>query len=253
MFLSVETIKSQVTRDLCCKTKTGDYNVLSLLSWQRSCTTRWASIKGTWKSWQLASWLNLKCEKKLFQMMPKWPGEVFLGCGKRWKTSQVFFLFLSGSFVKKIQHVYHKLTNSFIWPALTFTAKKSLKQKTFITSGNNEHLFFFFHAAFLNTSKPLTAFAASCIQLPNIKCLPDQIFHMKVFNIQIFSCNPCPILTNSSVFIWTSNGFHDQGWEMLFLHAKCKKLEGLKICIQIIALRLILKRAEVHFLSVFLI
>lgn len=95
MFLSVETIKSQVTRDLCCKTKTGDYNVLSLLSWQRSCTTRWASIKGTWKSWQLASWLNLKCEKKLFQMMPKWPGEVFLGCGKRWKTSQVFFFYFS--------------------------------------------------------------------------------------------------------------------------------------------------------------
>lgn len=45
---------------------------------------------------------------------------------------------------------------------------------------------FFYHAAFLNTSKPLTAFAASCIQLPNTKCLPDQIFHMKVFNIQIF-------------------------------------------------------------------
>lgn len=120
------------------------YNVLSLLSWQRSCTMRWGSIKGTWKSWQLASWLNLKCKKKLFQMMPKWPSfswEVE-NYWKRWKFFQNVFYFSLDFFVKKIQQAYHKLTHSFIWPALTFTAKKSLKQKTFIPSGNNAHLFF---------------------------------------------------------------------------------------------------------------
>lgn len=120
------------------------YNVLSLLSWQRSCTMRWGSIKGTWKSWQLASWLNLKCKKKLFQVMPKWPSfswEVE-NYWKRWKFFQNVFYFSLDFFVKKIQQAYHKLTHSFIWPALTFTAKKSLKQKTFIPSGNNAHLFF---------------------------------------------------------------------------------------------------------------
>lgn len=184
--------------------------------------------------------------------MPKWP-KVSWGAEnnwKRWKNFQ-FFLFLSRSYCQENSTSLSQTYNSLIWPALTFTAKKSLKQKTFITSGNNTHLFF--HAAFLNTSKPLTVFAASCIQLPSTKCLPDQIFHMDVLNIQMFYCNSCAILTNNSVFIWTRSGFHDQGWEMLFLHAKCKKLEGLKISIQIIALRLILKRAEVQFLSIFLI
>lgn len=106
---------------------------------------------------------------------------------KRWKTLQKFFFFFNFSLwilFKDIQQAYHKLTNSFSWPALTFAGNKSLKQKTLITSGKNAHLFF--HAAFLNTSKPLTIFAASCIQLPNTVCLPDQIFHMKVFNIHIF-------------------------------------------------------------------
>lgn len=74
--------------------------------------------------------------------------------------------------------------NTFSWPALTFAANKSLRQKPFITSGNAAHLIF--HAAFLNTGKPLTIFAASCIQLPNMVRLPDQIFHMRVSNIYIY-------------------------------------------------------------------
>ena len=111
----------------------------------------------------------------------------FLGNENYWKMWQIFFFFLVSLYVFLgiwIQQAYHKLTNSFSWPTLTFAVNKSLKQKTLITSGNNAHLFF--HVAFLNTSKPLTIFAASCIQLPNTVCLPDQIFHMKVLNIHIF-------------------------------------------------------------------
>lgn len=162
------------------------YNVLSLLSWQRSCTMRWGSIKGTWKSWQLASWLNLKCKKKLFQMMPKWPSfswEVE-NYWKRWKFFKMFFIslwiFLSRKFNKLITNLH--IVSSDLHLHLQQRNHSSKRHSSPLGTTHT----FFFHAAFLNTSKPLTVFAASCIQLPNMKCLPDQIFHMKVFNILIF-------------------------------------------------------------------
>lgn len=200
-------------------------------------------------------------------MMPKWSSFSWEmeNYWKRWKTFQFFFFFFNFSLcvlVKWIQQAYHKLTNGFSWPALTFAVNKSLEQKTFITSGNNAHLFF--HVTFLNTSKPLTIFAASCIQLPNTVCLPDQIFHMKVFNIHIFFT--ILILFQQLVLLLSKQGVGPWSSMRNILHTKCKELEGPKIFIylrweealsslgiQIIALRLILKSAEVQFLSLFLI
>lgn len=53
-----------------------------------------------------------------------------------------FFLNFSVFLVKQIQQAYQKLMKSFRKPALTFAANKSLKQKIFITFGNNTHHFF---------------------------------------------------------------------------------------------------------------
>lgn len=145
---------------------------------------------------------------------------------KRWKSFHkfVFFFFLNFSvfLVKQIQQAYKKLMKSFRRPALRFAANKSLKQKIFITFGNNTH--HFFHIAFLNSSKPLAIFAASCTQLPNTVCLPDQIFHMKVFNIHLYFFQILPYSNNWVYFIQIRGTIHDHlAW--------CQKLEGPKIFI----------------------